>query len=111
MSEINTDNLRAPFFPKNGETQGSRVEGQNKIAALKRNDLERKKSLESRTQKDAKVEINDAVKDFARIKKAVDQSAPLDKSAQIAQLKGQINAGKYEVNYDALAEKMLTQDF
>jgi negative regulator of flagellin synthesis FlgM len=60
---------------------------------------------------DARVEIPEAIKDFSKIKMAVDQSKPLDRSEKIAQLREQIQNGTYEFDYDALAEKILTSEF
>ncbi len=78
--------------------------------ALKRNDDERKVELEG-TKRDAKVQIPDAVKDFSRIKKAVDAAPEIDNSDKIASLKAQIQGGNYKVDYDALAGKMLESEF
>lgn len=79
------------IFPRN---QPDRVEELNKISPA-----------------NAKVDIPEAVKDFARIKKVVDYAAPLDKSQQIAALKEKIAAGNYQVDVDALADKMLEEEF
>lgn len=79
-------------------------------SALKRNDDDRKVELEG-TKRDAKVQIPDAVKDFSRIKKAVDAAPEIDKSDKIASLKAQIQKGEYKVDYDALAGKMLETEF
>ncbi|MEX0798638.1 MAG: flagellar biosynthesis anti-sigma factor FlgM, partial [Bacteriovoracaceae bacterium] len=60
---------------------------------------------------DAKVSIPDTIKDFSRIKKAVDSSAPPSKEDKIADLKARIQAGTYEVDYDQLAEKVLQSEY
>jgi negative regulator of flagellin synthesis FlgM len=59
----------------------------------------------------AKVEIPNAVKDYARIKKAVDMAPEVDNSEKIARLKEQIKAGSYNVNYEKLADKILESEF
>lgn len=80
-----------------------------KPSVLKRNDEVRQDQLES-TKKDAKVSINDAVKDFSRIKKAVDAAPPIDNSEKIAALKAQIEKGEYKVDYEGLADKILSAE-
>lgn len=84
--------------------------GQN-ASEIRRNSVEKAGEIMDRTSSDAKVNINDGVKEFARIKKAVDASEPVDNSEKIARLKAQIQAGSYEVDYDALADKILTSEF
>ncbi|MCK5882524.1 MAG: flagellar biosynthesis anti-sigma factor FlgM [Bacteriovoracaceae bacterium] len=81
-----------------------------KNVELKRTDDVRRTELE-KTKRDAKVAIPDAVKDFSRIKKAVDTAPEIDKSEKIAKLKEQIAAGNYDFNYEAIADKMLKTDF
>ena len=44
---------------------------------------------------------------ISRIKKAVDTAGDIDHSAKIADLKARIKAGTYQVDYDAVADKML----
>ena len=51
------------------------------------------------------------VKDFSRIKKAVDQAPAIDNSEKIARLKEQIGNGTYQMDYDAIAERMLNREF
>lgn len=105
MSSI--DPTRSNFFP-NSKTE--RAQQSNK-AVLKRNDAYRAQELRDTTQNDAKVDINEAVRDFSRIKKAVDAAPEIDNSDKIARLKQQIQAGSYKVDYDALADKMLATEF
>lgn len=87
-------------------------EAANRISnvALKRTDDLRKSELE-KTKNDAKVAIPDSVKDFARIKKAVDVAPEIDKSEKIAMLKEQIKNGNYNFDYEAIADKMLQTEF
>lgn len=105
MNDIQT---RSPFFPNSKNAQPTKSKP---APELKRNSVERFQKIQDNTAKDAKVDIDNAVKDFSRIKKAVDAAPPIDNSAKIAQLKEQINAGTYKVDYDALAEKMLSQEY
>ncbi len=101
---------RSPFFPRSrtGEAGAARS-GQN-AGDIRRNSMEKAGQIMERTSSDAKVSVSDGVKEFARIKKAVDASAPVDNSEKIARLKAQIQAGSYEIDYDALADKMLTSE-
>ena len=75
------------------------------------NSPERTTEIMDRTGADAKVNIGDGVKDFARIKKAAMNAPEQDNSEKIARLKAQIAAGTYEVDYDGLADKILTSEY
>ncbi len=107
MSSIDT---RAPFFPNSKTAQGE-VQKSQRARALKRNSYDRVKQLDEMSQRDAKVNIPESIKDFSRIKKAVDAAPPIDNSAKIAQLKAQIQAGTYEPDYDAVADKLLMSEY
>ena len=60
---------------------------------------------------DARVEIPESIKDFSQIKRAVDQSQPIDNSKKIAELKAKIASGQYEIDYDGVANKMLESEY
>ncbi len=77
---------------------------------LKKNTEKRKKELES-FETDSNVTIDDVVKDFSRIKKAVDSAPNIDNSDKVARLKREIERGAYRIDYKELANKMLTSDF
>ncbi|MBI2521344.1 MAG: flagellar biosynthesis anti-sigma factor FlgM [Bdellovibrio sp.] len=100
------NNTKAPFFPdkKVGNLRG-------KTPISNRNEATRKAAIEKTTAKDAKVDISDGIKDFARIKKAAVAAPPLDNSNKIAGLKEAIKNGSYEIDYDAVAEKMMASEF
>ncbi len=82
-----------------------------RMLAKQRNSKERASELKKNAKKHAKVDIPDKVKDFARIKSAVDAAPELDQSEKVARLKNQIQAGKYEFDYDGMADKLLQQEF
>ena len=106
MNNMDVTN-RSNFFPNSNEAKDVRT----KQVALKRNDHARRQQLEKISKNDAKVKIPDAVRDFSRIKKAVDAAPEIDNSAKIARLKQQINNGTYKVNYEAIADKLLASEF
>ncbi len=106
MSSIDT---RPSFFPNSRTNRRNAVQSPTK--ALQRNSQTRIDELNNMSSKDAKVNINNAIKDFSRIKKAVDMAPEVDNSDKIAQLKAQINNGTYKVDYEALADKMLASEF
>jgi negative regulator of flagellin synthesis FlgM len=111
MSNIDSS-FRSPFFPGNkndSKSISSRRTGE--ASALQRNSYERAQQLNNKTGRDAKVEIPDAVRDFSRIKKAVDAAPEIDNTDKIASLKSRIQAGTYEVDYDALADNILANEF
>ena len=112
MSKVDSSPARSSFFPRSKTTSDSQV----KTRALQqgypqRNAPSRMHELESSTRAHAKVEIPNAVKDYAKIKKAVDQAPDLDNTAKIARLKEQVQAGTYSVDFDKLADKILTSEF
>lgn len=104
-------NIRSPFFPQSKDARDQKIEKQKNLQALQRNTLDRAKTLKQYGERDAKINIPDGVKDFARIKKAVDAAPPIDNSDKIARLKNEINSGKYKFDYDAMADKLLSEQF
>ncbi len=110
MSSV--ESTKAGFFPNvSTKNQTKKAAEANKTTALKKNDPARKAELDALSQSDAKVSINDGVKEFAKIKKIADATPAPDNSDKIASLKKQIAEGTYQVNYDALADKMLSTEF
>ena len=77
---------------------------------LKRNNPDRKKDIDNTTKHDAKVDISDAIKDFARIKKSVDDLPEANNRDKIESLKAKIGRGEYKVDYDELADKILKDE-
>lgn len=108
MSSIDT---RSPFFPRGRDIKSETTKGGNKVDGVQRNSMERASELTEKTSSDAKVNIPEGVKEFSRIKKAAMTAPEPDNSEKIARLKAQIAAGSYEVDYDALADKILTSEF
>jgi negative regulator of flagellin synthesis FlgM len=106
MSNMDVTN-RSNFFPNSDGAKTARTDK----TTLKRNDFARRQQLDKMSKADAKVKIPDAVRDFSRIKKAVDAAPELDNSAKIASLKSQINNGTYKMNYEAIADKLLETEF
>lgn len=106
----NIESTRAPFFPHSKSAQAKRAESLRK-AAIQRTTPMRQQELTDFTAGDTQVNIPNAVKEYSRIKKAVDAAPPVDNSAKIAKLKSQINNGTYNVNYDAIADKLLSSEF
>lgn len=105
MSDIN--NVRPNFFPNSRSAQEQKVRAKEEAAALKRNDPVRSQEIQNKSKSHAKVDINESVKDFSTIKSAVDQASEIDQSEKIAELKAKINSGEYQVDYDALADRII----
>ena len=104
----NVESMRSRFFPKGKETRTERTERNY----LKRNDKNRKAELDQVSERgDVRVAIGEAIKDFGRIKKMADSAPPLDRSEKISYLRKQIESGDYEIDYEALADKILSQEF
>lgn len=108
MSSIDT---RSAFFPRSRSAQAESAKSTGKAEGVQRNSMERTAELTEKTSTDAKVNIPEGVKDFSRIKKAAMSAPEADNSEKIARLKAQINAGTYEIDYDGLADKILTSEF
>lgn len=108
MSSIDT---RSAFFPRSRDTKTESANGGTKVDGTQRNTMERASELTDKTSADAKVNIPEGVKDFSRIKKAAMNAPEPDNSEKIARLKAQIDAGTYEIDYDAVADKILTSEF
>jgi negative regulator of flagellin synthesis FlgM len=108
MSSIDT---RSPFFPRNRATSTESAKGGSQVGNANRNSTERASEIMDKTSTDAKVNIPEGVKDFSRIKKTAMSAPEPDNSEKIARLKAQIQAGTYEVDYDELADKILTSEF
>jgi negative regulator of flagellin synthesis FlgM len=108
MSSIDT---RPSFFPRSRSAQAEKSNGGRQVEGAERNTMDRATELQAKTAGDARVNIPDGVKDFSRIKKAAMNAPEADNSEKIARLKAQIQAGTYEVDYDGLADKILTSEF
>jgi negative regulator of flagellin synthesis FlgM len=108
MSSIDT---RSTFFPRSRSAQTESAKSGSQVGGVNRNTTERTSELVDKTAGDAKVSIPEGVKEFSRIKKAAMAAPEPDNSEKIARLKAQIQAGTYEVDYDGLADKILTSEF
>jgi len=108
MTNIN-NSVRSNFFP--GTKTNTGKSGELARTALKRNDESRIKEIQSFTKDDSKVQIPDAIRDFSRIKKVADAAPEIDNSEKIARLKQQIQSGTYKTDYEAIADKILSQEF
>ena len=111
MSKIDSNASRSSFFPRSKTAQGKVGSKALNPGYVQRNDPSRIKELNHSTGSHAKVEIPSAVKDYAKIKRAVDQAPDIDNSEKVARLKAQVQAGTYKVDYDALADKILSSEY
>jgi negative regulator of flagellin synthesis FlgM len=109
MNGIESARPRSTFFPNDKKVNNS-PNNANPVE-LTRNIEPRVEELNKIAKDDVKIQIPDAVKDFARIKSAVDKAPDIDKKDQIARLKDQIASGKYNIDYEGLADKMLATEF
>ena len=111
MSSVFND-TRAPFFPNSRSAQAKANSSRlNKAALPERNSFERSSEIKKQSRNNVNVDIPESVKDFARIRSAVDNAGPIDKTARIQSLRDQIQSGTYEIDYDALADRMLQESF
>jgi negative regulator of flagellin synthesis FlgM len=60
---------------------------------------------------DAKVTIPEAIKDFAKIKKIVDEEPTINNEKKINRIRNEIKAGSYNINYEQLADKIIENEF
>jgi len=108
MSSIDT---RSSFFPRTQNKETKSIDQGTNVESLKKNSPERASELSEKTSSDAKVSIPEGVKDFSKIKKLAMSAPEPDNSEKIAKLKAQIEAGTYEFDYDALADKILMNEY
>lgn len=105
---------RAPFFPNSRKAATTNAGGAGEaeqVSGPRRNAPDKAQEIKGRTAQDARVDIPDSIKDFSRIKKAADSAQPIDNSEKIARLKAQIQNGTYNIDYDGVAEKILTTEY
>jgi negative regulator of flagellin synthesis FlgM len=107
MSSIDTRNA---FFPNSRSARETRLKSARETF-LNRNTDERARQLQEQSADHAKVDISGTIRDFSKIKRAVDAAPPIDNSAKIASLKAQIADGSYKMDYEAIADKMLESEF
>lgn len=110
MSTIDPNVNRSGFFP-NSKAKSTANSNSILESKLQRNTPDRINMLQKSTANDARVDIDLATKDFARIKKAVDAAPEVDNSDKISKLKSQIANGTYNIDYDALADKIISEGF
>lgn len=109
MSTIDTRS--SSFFPKGRDIQTEKAKQGSTVDSLKKNSPEKATEITIKTAADAKVSIGDGIKDFSKIKRVATAAPEIDNTDKIARLKSQIQAGTYEVDYDALADKILSEEF
>lgn len=102
---------RSAFFPRSKNAQAEAARSKQVDDLGTRNSPERANELNDKTSADARVNIGDGVKDFARIKKAAIGAPEVDNTEKIARLRSQIQAGSYDIDYDQLADKILAEEF
>ena len=102
----NIESTRSHFFPKSKSTRPTVNE-----STLKKPSLNQKIGHKQKTDSDAKIVLSDTIKDFNLIKKAADSSLTMDQSEKIGLLQRKIALGEYKIDYDALADKILSQEF
>ncbi len=107
MSSIDT---RPSFFPRSKTAQAESAKSRQ-VDSGERSNADRASALTEKTAGDARVNIPEGVKDFSRIKKAAMSAPDVDNTEKIARLRAQIQDGTYEVDYDGLADKILTSEF
>ncbi len=108
MNNVENSTNKSGFFPnQKPPTKADRINR----TILPTNDQVRKNKIDEMAKRDAKVDIPDAVKDFSRIKNAVDMAPEIDNSEKIARLKAEIKNGTYNIDYDAVADKLLESEY
>lgn len=110
MSKIDQTRDRNFFFPKKKGGPSTNLSNEI-IDPSSIVDPSRKEKLDKISKTDAKVTIPEGVRDFSKIKKAVDNADNIDNSEKISFLKDQIKNGQYKVDVDALADQILEQEF
>ena len=78
---------------------------------LKRNSTKKKNEIESATKDHVKVDIESRVRDFARIRSAIDNVLESDNTARIKELREKIDSGAYQINYEDTADIILRTEY
>ena len=108
MSKIET--TRPSFFPNSPSAQAIRDKNISRINKMQES-YGPTKTGEPKGLRDARVDIPEKIKDYAQIQKAVTNAPERDESQKIAEIKAKIASGEYKINEDAIATKMLEQEF
>lgn len=108
---MNNVDTRSPFFPRSKTAQNNSASRASQAQRLGRNSYDRAQEIETKTADHARVSIPEKIRDFSRIKKAVDAAPEIDNTDKIARLKAQIQGGTYQMDYDAIADKMLASEY
>ena len=98
------------FIPEKGENKNTRIYRPNDDVMINRVSEESSSPVNKNINEDAKVNISEAIKDFSKIKKTVDNSPEIDNSEKISLLKDKIDKGIYKIDFNELADKMLDKD-
>jgi negative regulator of flagellin synthesis FlgM len=106
MSNVHND-ARSSFFPNSKTARIKNMKG--KQAYQKTESTPQRQTISSR--KDADVTIPESIRDFARIKEIATNAPEIDNSEKIALLKEQVANGTYQMDYDAIADKILRQEY
>ena len=111
MNKINnTTNPLRIFSESNNKKEPS---GASSFQDIQENkyDFKTKKKREKSSSVDAKVTIPEAIKDFAKIKKIVDEGPTINNEKKINRIRNEIKTGNYNINYEQLADKILENEF
>ncbi len=108
MNKINSDTR--PSFFKSKTTNIENIKGRQTPSLLNRNELEKQNEIKESTSKDVTVDIPDKIKDFSRIKYAVENSPDRDNTEKIQDLRGKISKGQYDIDFDELAKKIIESE-
>lgn len=106
-SNVQKNNNILTEYNKKKLDNTKKVEVQKKLALR---GLELKKA-NKKVNKDVKLDISDAVKEFTKIKKAIADLPAVDNSKKVQDIKSKIANKEYKIDYDKLAEKILKNEF
>lgn len=105
------NSIKSPL-DRPGTSQGTgSVNKDREELGLRHNSAAKRREIESSTKDHVKVDIESRVKDFARIKSAVDRVPETDHSDKIKSLKERILNRTYEINEGDIAEIMLKTEY
>ncbi|MDH4467733.1 MAG: flagellar biosynthesis anti-sigma factor FlgM [Bacteriovoracaceae bacterium] len=102
---------RPNFFPNSPTAKEAKRKAFENLEQAQDTNGAQRSNIGGVKNNDARVEIPESIKDFSQIKRAVDQSGPIDNSKKIAELKSKIASGQYEIDYDGVANKMLESEY
>ena len=111
MNKVNNTTNPLRIFSESNHKKEPRSTSSFQDIQENKHDFNAKKKREKNSTVDAKVTIPEAIKEFAKIKKIVDEEPTINNEKKINRIRNEIKAGSYNINYEQLADKIIENEF